>query len=136
MRRTIVLMMVMGLFLSASTSANGTGPTTSIAKGWTTLGSKKVNWRLDRDVIRVGAQDGTFTRLRIKVTGGSVNMRSMVVTYGNGTKERIPLKYNFRRGATSRTIDLNGGRRVIKQITFVYDRDRITRKARVWVAGK
>ena len=136
MRRAIFLMMLIGLFLSLDSPVNGYGPVASTAKGWVTLGSKKVNWKLDRDVIRVGAQEGTFKRLRIKVTGGSVNMRSMVVTYGNGTKERIPLKYNFRRGSTSRTIDLNGGKRVIKQITFMYDRDRIGRQARVWVAGK
>ena len=106
------------------------------ARGWTVLGSKQVNWRVERDVLRVGAREGSFSKLKIKVTGGSVNIRSMVVTYGNGTKDVIPLKHNFRRGATSRTIDLEGKRRVIKNISFVYDRDRIARNAKVWVSAR
>jgi hypothetical protein len=60
----------------------------------------------------------------------------MVVTYGNGTKDVIPLRHVFKRGSTSRIIDLRGGNRVIKKITFVYDRTRIAKGARVWVGGK
>ena len=136
MKRTIFFTLALGMMISLSAVANGIGEAEAIDRGWTVLGSKNVNWRVERDVIQVGLRDGSFSKLKIKVTGGSVNIKSMVVTYGNGEKDRIPLKHNFRRGATSRTIDLEGKRRVIKNISFVYDRNNIARRAKVWVSGK
>ena len=136
MRRTMILTLVLGLFISLTATAHEIGKTKATPKKWTYLGSKSVSWRVDRDVLKVGAQDGTFSKLKIKVTGGAVNMTRMVVTYGNGSKDVIPLKHNFKRGATSRTIDLDGNRRVIKNITFIYDRQNIARRAKVWVSGR
>lgn len=106
-------------------------------RSWKKLGSKKVNYLLDRDVIHVGANDGTFKKFKIKVKGGNVNMHKMVVEYGNGTKDNIPVKHTFRKGDDSRIIDLEGGKRVIKGITFWYDTKNLSRKkATVIVYGK
>ncbi|MCB0479488.1 MAG: hypothetical protein KDC84_15070, partial [Crocinitomicaceae bacterium] len=55
--------------------------------GWDLLGSRVVNWGIDKDVIAVGPNPGGYTKLKIKVTGGAVNMHRMVVTYGNGEKD-------------------------------------------------
>jgi len=104
---------------------------------WKRLGSKKVSYKLDRDVIKVGPNDGTFRKLKIQVTGGSLNMHKMIVEYGNGSKDNIPLKHNFKRGSDSRVIDLEGGKRVIKDITFFYDTKNNSRKrASIHVFGK
>ncbi len=106
-------------------------------KGWVHLGSKKVNWSVEKDIIEVGNHEGSFTKLKIKVTGGAINMRKMIVTYGNGNKENIPLKFHFKRGAESTIIDLKGGKRKIKKITFWYDtKNRSKRRATNYVAGK
>ena len=100
------------------------------------LGKKKVTYKLDRDVLHVGANDGVFKKLKIKVTGGSLNMHKMVVEYGNGTKDVIPLKHTFIRGGNSRIIDLEGGNRIIKDITFWYDTKNVSnRRATVHVFG-
>lgn len=104
---------------------------------WKKLGAKKVSYKLDRDVIHVGAYEGTFTKLKIAVTGGSVNMHKMIVEYGNGTRDNIPLRYNFNKRSDSRIVDLEGGKRVIKKIIFVYDtKNRSRQKATVHVFGK
>jgi len=132
----MIMTLVMGLFLSLNTTAHEIGSAEAKVKRWTVLGSKSVTLRVDRDVLKVGAHDGTFSKLKIKVTGGNVNVRSMVVTYGNGSKDIIPLKHSFRKGATSRTIDLEGGKRVIKNITFIYNRKNLARKAKLWVSGR
>ena len=105
-------------------------------KGWEVLGSRNVSRAVEKDVLRVGANDGAFTKLKVKVTGGTVYMGRMVVTYGNGTKDEIPLKYVFKKGAESRVIDLRGGKRVISKITFIYDRKNTARRARIWVGGR
>lgn len=97
---------------------------TSVENGclaWEKLGSKKVSYKLDKDVIHVGLRDGTFTKLKLAVTGGNLNLHRMIVEYGNGTKEQIDVRHQFSKFSTSRIIDLNGGQRIIKDITFFYD---------------
>jgi hypothetical protein len=106
-------------------------------KDWTYLGSRKVNWGVEKDVITVGPKVTGLTKLKVKVTGGALNMRKMVVTYGNGQKDNIPLKFNFGKGAESRVIDLQGGKRQIKTITFWYDsKNKNKQKATIHVAGR
>lgn len=104
---------------------------------WEKLGSKKVDFKLDRDVLRVGAHEGRFSKLKLAVTGGSLNMHKMKIEYMNGQVEQITLKHNFTKRSTSRTIDIDGQKRIIKQITFWYDtKNRSKKKATLTVFGK
>ena len=104
---------------------------------WDRLGSRLVDYRADFDVMQVGAKDGGFTKLKVMVTGGALNMHRMVITYMNGTKEEIQLRNSFARGTTSRVIDIKGGKRLIKNIKFVYDTKNIARKkAKIHVYGR
>ncbi|MCH2200050.1 MAG: hypothetical protein MK081_14830 [Flavobacteriales bacterium] len=108
-----------------------------VAQKWERLGSRKVNFGIERDVIQVGAHEGSFNKLKIAVTGGSINMRRMVVTYMNGSKEEIDLRHNFSRNSASRTVDLNGKNRKIKNIQFIYDtKNRSKKKAKIHVYGR
>ncbi len=104
---------------------------------WNRLGSKKVSYSLDRDVLHIGANDGLYSKLKLAVTGGSVNMHKMVVEYGNGAKDTIMIKQNFQKRTDSRVIDLQGNKRVIKKISFWYDtKNRSQRQATMHVFGK
>ncbi|WP_109300852.1 DUF2541 family protein [Aquimarina sp. AU474] len=110
---------------------------TSKTLRWEHLGSRTVNYKIDRDVIKVTAKEGGFRKLKIKVTGGAINMHKMIVQYGNGKKDIISLKYNFTKGSTTRLIDLQGNKRVIRDITFFYDTKNLSRKkAKVHVFGR
>jgi hypothetical protein len=113
-----------------------TGFTPNIGS-WEHLGSRTVNYRLDKDVIKVTAREGGFKKLKIKVTGGSLNMHKMVIQYGNGKKDVIQLRHNFSRKSETRIIDLKGRKRIIRDITFFYDTKNLSRKkAKVHVFGK
>lgn len=90
-------------------------------ENWERLGTRAVDYKLDRDVVHVGAKKGGFTKLKIAVDGGSINMHKMVITYGNGSKETVELRHNFRPNSASRVIDIRGGKRLIQTITFYYD---------------
>lgn len=104
---------------------------------WEHLGTRTVNYKLDKDVIKVTAKEGGFKKLKIKVTGGSINMHRMVVQYGNGEKDVIQLRHNFSRRSATRLIDLKGGKRIIRDITFFYDTKNLSlRKAKVHVFGR
>jgi len=104
---------------------------------WTRLGSKKVSFGLDKDVIAVGRQDGKFTKLKFVVIGAPVNMRKVTVHYANGTNQVLPMKFTFSRNSKSRTIDLAGNKRIIQKITMWYDtKNRARQRATVSVFGK
>lgn len=104
---------------------------------WEKLGSKSVNYKLDKDVIPVGVSDGVFSKLKIAVSGGNLNMHRMVIHYGNGSKEEIELRHVFSQASSSRLIDLKGNKRVIKKIAFLYDTKGLARgKAKVHVYGR
>jgi len=104
---------------------------------WEKLGSRKVNFTLDKDVIQLGAKEGAFSKLMIKVTGGAINMHHMIVQYGNGGKEEIPLKHSFSKGRNSRMIDIKGKMRLIKNVTFWYDsKNKQGQKATLHLLGK
>ena len=129
-------MLFLGLFLMTGLSSF-TNKTDDFNKGWQRIGVKKVNYKLDRDVIPVGLADGRFSKLKVLVTRGSLNMHKMVVHYGNGAKDDINLRHNFGRKSTSRVIDLNGNKRFIKKITFIYDTKNLSKqKAKIHVFGK
>jgi hypothetical protein len=111
--------------------------TTTSNAGWEHLGSRKVNFGLEKDVISVTAAEGRFSKLKLKVTGGNLNLHKMTVTYGNGTRDNINVRHSFARGATSRVIDLQGNKRVIKQVAFWYDtKNRSQKRARIHLFGR
>ncbi len=88
-------------------------------------------------MIRVGASKGVFSKLKIEVKRGNQNMHKMLIEYGNGSKENISLKHNFKKGDNTRVIDLKGRKRVIKDISFWYDtKNTSRRKAVVHVLGR
>lgn len=136
MRTTFYLTLTFFLLFTPATFAQKARAINAVQNGWEVLGNKRVSKRVERDVLKVGRNEGGFTKLKIRVTGGTVYMGSMVVTYGNGQKDIVSLKHTFRAGAESRVIDLNGGTRMIKKITFVYDRKNNSRGAKVWVGAR
>jgi hypothetical protein len=133
MMKNSILIVLVGIFTLSFSSHVEASPIKSCEK----LGAKKINFKLDKDVLHVGAKEGSFSKLKVKVTGGSANMHKMVVEYKNGQKEEINLRDRFGKGSESRVIDLKGKRRVIKDITFWYDSvNRPFGKATVHVFGK
>lgn len=104
---------------------------------WVRLGSRKVNYTLDRDEIPVTYRDGAFESIRIVVTGGSMNMHKCVVHFENGGIQEIDLRHTFTRASSSRVIDLRGNKRFIEKIVFWYDTKNLSRgRATVTIFGK
>ncbi len=84
------------------------------------LGEKEVDFRVDRDELVVGLEDGVFSRLRFEVENNDLEMLRVKVTFGNGTSDVVHVRHVFREGSRSRVIDLPGKRRIIRRITFFY----------------
>ena len=129
MRSTVFLFIVLlsGLYLPSS-HAQGR---------WERLGSRTVDWGIDRDVIPVTWRDGAFNAIRIEVRGGALNMHKCIIHFENGSVEEIPLRHTFTRRSASRLIDLPGNKRMIEKIIFWYDTKNFARsKAVVTVWGR
>lgn len=106
------------LMIFACSSTNYVSPQGTT---WTKLGATKVAYRLDKDEIKVGPQNGTFNHVKVIVKQAPINFHRCVVHFGNGDTQTIQLRKNFLRGSSSAVHDLHGGNRVIKKIVFWYD---------------
>jgi hypothetical protein len=87
---------------------------------WKLLGQQTVDFRRDRDTIHLGDRAGRFRALMFKVDGAPLEVRNMVVIFGDGSRFRPDIRHRFREDADSRVIDLPGDRRYISQVDFVY----------------
>lgn len=89
------------------------------------LGSTTLTNRPDVDVIGVhscATGKGRFLRFRLQVNRNNAEINDIDIQYGNGSWDTyIPVRRFFRRGTTSRWIDLIGGRRCIKRIVVKGD---------------
>ena len=104
--------------LTLSLSACATGP--GAPKDSVVLGERAVNFKADHDVIGVGGYEGTFRSLYFVVEKNSIEIFNVVVTFGNGEKQRLETRLVFNEGSRSRTIPFDGGKRHIKTISFTY----------------
>ena len=87
---------------------------------WQLLGSQKVGFGVDRDVIRVGRQDGRFRAIKLRVLGNDIEMLDLKVVYGNGQTDDFPVRQFIRKNSETRDIDLKGNTRFIREVQMTY----------------
>jgi len=92
----------------------------ALAAQWELLGSRRVSYAVDRDVIDVGAVEGRFNALRIEVSQGDLEMFNIRITFGDGTSWSPETRIAFHQGSRSRVIDLPGPTRVVRRVAFLY----------------
>jgi hypothetical protein len=90
-------------------------------RNWEVIGRKTVNYRAEVDIIPVTIVKGTYSKIKIYVTGGAVNFADMKIFYRNGQVQDVSLRATIPAGGESRVIDLDGKERIITKIQFVYD---------------
>lgn len=113
--RKLLLLVIAALFVSSCATVEIVVP-----KGSVPLGQRTVNFKADHDVIQVGGYEGAFRSLYFVVEKNDIEIFNIVVTYGNGEKQRLGTRLIFSEGSRSRAIDFEGGKRRIKTIAFTY----------------
>lgn len=88
--------------------------------GWTRLGERWVNHGADHDTILVGAVEGRFTSVALRVEHSALELFDITITFGDGTTFSPGTRLIFAEDTASRTIDLPGGARVIRRVDFHY----------------
>jgi hypothetical protein len=87
---------------------------------WVRLGCKDVRFLIDRDTVKVNRPDSRFTSVRLKVRRAPVEIFSLRVTFGNGSRVDLPVREFIPPGGGSRPIDLPGNNRGIDRIEMIY----------------
>ncbi|MDA8020964.1 MAG: DUF2541 family protein [Thermoanaerobaculia bacterium] len=95
---------------------------------WVKLGQRTVSDRVDHDVIKVGAGKGRFSDLQLRATDSKVRVRNVVVVFGDGSRQEFKKNFTLHRGERTGAINLDGGRRVVREVRFVYDESSILRR--------
>ena len=96
-------------------------PRPATGPGWKALGRTQASHKKDHDVIKVKGPADNFRALKFKVTDAPLNLRRVVVTYDNNTKEELDARHNIPQGGESPPINLRGGTRSIRRVEFWYD---------------
>ena len=94
------------------------------------LGDRTVAFKADHDVVQVGPYQGFFRSLYFVVEKNDIEIFNIVITYGNGERERLETRLVFNADSRSRVIGFEGGKRRIRSIAFTY------RTAGNWVDGR
>ncbi|NVB79418.1 MAG: hypothetical protein HOV81_13570, partial [Kofleriaceae bacterium] len=90
------------------------------AKGWTLLGTQKVNGRRDKDTIKVPRYAGKFDQLTLVVADSDIELKTFKVSFANGGQWSPIVQHYFKEGARTRVIDLPGKDRTISKIDLSY----------------
>ncbi len=90
------------------------------AQKWKVLGTRKVTFKTDRDVITVGADEGVYKKIKLTVKLSGVRFNDMKVHFANGDVFDVKIRRVIPAGGETRIIDLPGKNRIIKKVVFWY----------------
>jgi hypothetical protein len=119
MKKILSIVLVAMVSFTVPVLAQKPAVVTSDKAGWHKIGETTVNMKTEKDEILVLGKD-KFTSLKIKVTDEPVYLASMTIYYENGETEDANISSDLKAGSASKVINLKGGAREIKKVSFVY----------------
>lgn len=93
---------------------------TPVAAKWEQLGCKSVGFGIDRDVIKVGRNDGTFSAIKLRVRSAPIEIFDLHVVFANGKRQDIRVRSVIKPGGETRAIDLAGKNRGLDRVELLY----------------
>lgn len=133
--RQLVLATTIAL-ATASAAATAHADARFDSKGWTLLGEKSIDGKVDHDTIQVGRAEGVFTAITLVAAEGDFELDTLTVRFGNKDRFSPDVRWSFKEGSRSRAIDLPGKQRGIDSIELTYKNVRGGRNAKVQVWGR
>ncbi len=121
---TLSLLGILLFFMVSSSFLSKKTPIDECADlgGWVKLGTQTVSSDVDYDELNVIEVTETFGRLKFKVSKAPIYIRNIYIIYEDDTSESQIITHRFKKGETSRTLNLIGYKRIIKKIIFNYSR--------------
>ena len=88
--------------------------------GWRLIGDAWVTGQFEREIIRVGKNEGRVARVMLVITHSNLEIGDVVILFGNGQRWSPGLRHSFADGSRSRAIDLPGHVRFIRGVEMVH----------------
>ena len=88
------------------------------------LGKSHVDGRVDHDDIHVGRYEGRFHSVLLQVHNAPIMFDHVVIHYGDGGAQTLPVNRFIPPGGNSQWIMLPGGERIIHSVELWYARAR------------
>lgn len=88
---------------------------------WDKVGTKTVDYTIDRDVIDLKDSPTSYNALKLKVDQGTINIHKATVHFANGETQDVNLPEVLTKENDGQFIDLKGNQRKITKIVFWYD---------------
>jgi hypothetical protein len=107
-------------FRTGDAAAKPAAPFTWDDKGWTKLGARDVDGRVDHDRIEVGRYEGKFSKMTIVVRDSDLEMIDLSVKFAKGPEWHPTVSHFFKENQRTHVIDFPGDERTIKYIDFKY----------------
>jgi len=95
-------------------------PFTWDSKGWTMLGEREVNGKVDHDRITVSRRQGKLEKLTLVVLDSDLELIDFEIKFGQGAPWHPTVSHFFREGQRTHVIDFPGDERTVKYIDFKY----------------
>lgn len=95
-------------------------PLPPLSANWEELGRQEVGLGVDRDIIKVGRREGSFSKILLELQGNDIEIKDLTVVFGNGQKQDVQVRQFMRAGTRTKAIDLAGEKRHIERIIIVY----------------
>jgi len=90
-------------------------------QGWMLLGAQTAGFTgFDRDVIRVGENEGGFSRLRIEAIDRAITLKEIRVKFASGPDEVFAMRERVDPGKPYGPLEFKGGKAPIKSIIATY----------------
>lgn len=86
-------------------------PGKTITQGkWKHLGTKSVDLKMDKDQMMVNAYEGSFSKIKLKVTKAPVHIKHITILYTNGETQKLDFNKDFSAGenVTVKIFNTNG----------------------------
>lgn len=87
--------------------------------GWKKIAETTVNFKTETDEIIVMGAD-RFAFIKINVTDAPIHLVSFDIYFDGGDKQSVTIGKEIKAPGESRTVQLNGGERSIKKVSFIY----------------
>lgn len=137
MKTKAVFTFILGFIMVMMTNITFAQKADKMFDGWTLLGTRVVDYTIDRDVVSLKETKNYITGLKFIVKNGTINMHKATVHFTNGDTQVIEFDDEVNTQNDGRLWDLKGNSRVIEKVTFWYDTvNKSKDKAVVEVWGK
>jgi hypothetical protein len=117
MKQLLMISFLAG-FLSIR-SQSTTGVVISDKEGWHKIGETTVDFKPETDAINVVGAD-RFGFIKIKVDDAPIDLTSFNIYFEGGDMQKVTVGKEIKSPGETRVVQLNGGEREIKKISFNY----------------